>query len=622
MVITKHYAVHGKKYRRQLIKYILEPKKTRNLSLISDFGMSNYLDFPDYMDLVKMYQNNFLSNDHLYDSRFDRLEKKQQKIHTHHIIQSFSPDDKLSPEEINRIGYETIKELTGGQYKFIVATHVDQDHCHNHIIINSINSQSQKKLKWDYALERNLQMISDIISKIAGAKIIPPKRYSHKDYEVYRRSNHKYELKQRLFFLIEHSIDFNDFMQKAEQLNVKMDFSRKHSRFFMTDRDMKQVIRGDKLNKREPYSKEFFQHYFSKKKIEQILEFLLPRSNSFDNLVEKAGLLGLELKSKIKTIDFVLSDGQSCISIPNKSLSKKNLYDTTYFESYFQEHDVVKVLHNSEVKTEFEMFESQQHSDILTVEEITEAYETYKTKRDAVHEFEVEIAEEQVEKVVSDGLFIKVWMGIEQEGLIFIPNHQLNILEQENKKQYQVFIRETSSYFIYHKEDSEKNRFMKGRDLIRQLTYDNRSLPYKKRISLVALQQKIEEINLLMTLNTQNKSFLELKDELVEEIAQLDLDLTNLQEKTATLNKMAEVVVNLQSENQDTKRLAKYECSKMNLSQDVTIGQIEFEIALFQNQMDSKIEKYENLVINLETLIKMISGRHNCIDKKENTKSI
>ena len=224
--------------------------------------------------------------------------------------------------------------------------------------------------------------------------------------------------------------------------------------------------------------------------------------------------------------------------------------------------------------------------------------------------------------MVSDGLFIKVWMGIGQEGLIFIPNHQLNILEQKNNKQYQVFIRETSSYFIYHKDDSEKNRFMKGRDLIRQLTFDNRSLPYKRRISLVSLQQKIEEINLLMTLNTQNKSFLELKDELVGDIAQLDIELTNLQEKTATLNKMAEVVVNLQSENQDTKQLAKYECSKMNLSQDVTIGLIEFEIALFQNQMDSKIEKYENLVINLETLIKMISGRHNCIDKKENTKSI
>lgn len=618
MVITKHYAVHGKKYRRQLIKYILEPKKTRNLSLISDFGMSNYLDFPDYMELVKMYQNNFLSNDQLYDSRFDRQEKKQQKIHAHHIIQSFSPDDKLSPEEINRIGYETIKELTGGQYKFIVATHVDQDHCHNHIIINSIDCQSQKKLKWDYALERNLQMISDRISKVAGAKIIPPKRYSHRDYEVYRRSNHKYELKQRLFFLMEHSIDFNDFMKKTEQLNVIMDFSRKYSRFFMTDRDMKQVIRGDKLNKREPYSKEYFQNYFAKKKIEQILEFLLPRSNSFDDLVEKVGLLGLELKSKIKTIDFVLSDGKSCISIPNKSLSKNNLYDTTYFESYFQEHDLVEVLHNSDVKTEFEKFEMQQHSDILTVEEITVAYETYKTKRDAVHEFEVEIVEEQVEKAVSDGLFIKVWMGIGQEGLIFIPNHQLNILEQENKKQYQLFIRETASYFVYHKEKSEKNRFMKGRNLIRQLTIDNKSLPYKRRVSLSSLHQKIEEINFLMTLNTQNKSFLELKDELVEEIAQLDIDLTKLQEKTAILNKMAEVVINLQSENQDTKQLAKYECSKMNLLQGTTIERIESEIELIQNQLDSKIEEYGDAVRELEKFVKILD--HDLIKNDMNSK--
>ena len=611
MVITKHYAVHGKKYRRQLIKYILDPKKTRNLLLISDFGMSNYLDFPDYMELIKMYQNNFLSNDQLYDSRFDRQERKQQKIHTHHIIQSFSPDDKLSSEEINHISYETVKELTGGQFKFIVATHVDQDHCHNHIIINSINSQSQKKLKWDYALERNLQMILDRLSKVAGAKIVPPKRYSHRDYEVYRRTNHKYELKQQLFYLVEHSIDFNDFMQKAEQLNVKIDFSRKHSRFFMTDRNMKQVIRGDKLNKRIPYSKEYFQYYFAKRKIEQILEFLLPRSNSFDDLVEKARLLGMELKSKIKTIDFVLTDGKRCISIPNKSLRKKNLYDTTYFEIYFKEHDVVEVLQNSDVKMEFEKFEMQQYSDdVLTVEEITEAYETYKTKRVAVHEFEVEIAEEQVEKVVSDRLFIKVWMGIGQEGLIFITNHQLNILEQENKKQYRVFIRETSSYFIYHKEDSEKNRFMKGRDLIRQLTFDNKSLPYKRRISLVSLQQKIEEINLLMTLNTQNKSFLELKDELVEEIAQLDIDLTNLQEKTATLNKMAEVVINIRSENQDTKRLAKYECSKMSLSQNVTIGQIESEIEKIQNQLDNKIDEYENSVRNLEEFIAIINNIH------------
>ena len=148
---------------------------------------------------------------------------------------------------------------------------------------------------------------------------------------------------------------------------------------------------------------------------------------------------------------------------------------------------------------------------------------------------------------------------------------------------------------------------MKGRDLIRQLTYDNRSLPYKKRISLVDLQRKIEKINLLMTLNTSNKSFLELKDGLVEEIAQLDIEVTNLLEKTATLNKMAEVVVNLQSENPDAKRLAKYECSKMNLSKDVTIGQIEYEIEMIQNQLDNNIEEYENAVRKLDEYVRVLN---------------
>lgn len=166
-----------------------------------------------------------------------------------------------------------------------------------------------------------------------------------------------------------------------------------------------------------------------------------------------------------------------------------------------------------------------------------------------------------------------------------------------------MLIRETASYFIFHKENSEKNRFMKRRDLIRQLTYDNSSLPYKKRISLVDLQRKIEEINLLMTLNTSNKSFLELKDGLVEEIAQLDIELTNLLEKTATLNKMAEVVVNLQSENPDAKRLAKYECSKMNLSKDVTIGQIE----MIRNQLDNNIEEYENAVRKLDEYVRVLN---------------
>lgn len=199
MVITKHFAIHGKSYRRKLIKYILNPDKTKNLTLVSDYDMRNFLDFPSYEEMVHMYHENFINNDTLYDFRHDRLEEKQRQIHAHHIIQSFSPEDNLTPEQINQIGYETMKELTSGKFRFIVATHVDKDHLHNHIIINSVDSNSDKKLKWDYKVERNLRMISDRFSKIAGAKIIE-NRYSHQQYEVYRKTNHKYELKQRLYF--------------------------------------------------------------------------------------------------------------------------------------------------------------------------------------------------------------------------------------------------------------------------------------------------------------------------------------------------------------------------------------------------------------------------------------
>lgn len=153
MVVTKHFATHGKKYRKSLIKYILNPAKTKQLKLVSDFGMSNYLDFPSYKELVEMYHVNFVNNDRLYDSRNDRQQVKQSKIHAHHLIQSFSPDDHFIPEEINRIGYETAKELTGGKFRFIVTTHTDKDHLHNHILINSVDLNSDKKLIWDYALE-------------------------------------------------------------------------------------------------------------------------------------------------------------------------------------------------------------------------------------------------------------------------------------------------------------------------------------------------------------------------------------------------------------------------------------------------------------------------------------
>lgn len=605
MVVTKHFATHGKKYRRRLIKYILNPDKTDNLKLVSDFGMSNYLDFPSHAEMVEMYNVNFSNNDKLYESRNDRQEKHQQTIHAHHLIQSFSPEDSLTPEKINRIGYETMMELTGGRFKFIVATHTDKDHVHNHILINAIDRNSDKKLIWNYALERNLRMISDRISKVAGAKIIE-KRYSYRDYKKYRESSHKFELKQRLYFLLKQSKSFDDFLEKAKQLHVQIDFSQKHSRFLMTDRTMIKPIRGRQLSKRDLYDEEFFRTHFAKQEIESRLEFLLNRVNSLEELKTKVKELNLTINLKQKNVTFILEEDNQKISLGHQKISDKKLYDVKFFQDYFKNKEVGASEELENLQEQYHAFQKERDKDKVSTEEIEEVFETFKEKRDTVHEFEVELAENQIDELVDEGIYIKVSFGIKQSGLIFIPNYQLDIIEEDNQKKYKVYIRESTSYFVYNKEHSDKNQYIKGRTLIRQLTNDNRVIPYR-RPTVDRLQEKISEINLLIELTERDKKYQDIKDELVAEIAELDIKLTQTNEKIATLNKMAEVLINLKSEDVSSRKLARYDFSKLNLPESITVEQVTEEIRVFQEELGHYLYEYERLIRILEEFVKMLN---------------
>ena len=128
MVVTKHFATHGKKYRRRLIKYILNPDKTDNLKLVSDFGMSNYLDFPSYEEMVEMYNVNFTNNDKLYESRNDRQEKHQAGTWVKVAVTSggmhFIPEGTLrswgfsDPSKVKIYGYggRRLPNLLGNSY--------------------------------------------------------------------------------------------------------------------------------------------------------------------------------------------------------------------------------------------------------------------------------------------------------------------------------------------------------------------------------------------------------------------------------------------------------------------------------------------------------------------------
>lgn len=607
MVVTKHFAVHGNKYRKSLIKYILNPAKTDQLKLVSDFGMSNYLDFPNYEEIVEMYQANFVNNDRLYDSRNDRQQIKQNKIHAHHLIQSFSPEDNLTPEEINRIGYETIKELTGGNFRFIVTTHTDRLHVHNHILINSVDLNSHKKLKWDYAQERNLRMISDRLSKEAGAKIITPNRYSHEKFVTYRKSNHKFELKQRLYFLMENSKDFDDFLSKAEALNVQIDFSRKYARFLMTDMPMKRVIRGKQLDKRQPYTEEYFREHFAKRAIEQCLDFLLPRVRDLSQLLEFARELNLAMSLKQKNVAFTLTKNSQSITVNNQKVSSKNLYDVQFFETYFEKRGEVPDIDQSQLISDFEGYCEEQDKGKLAYEDLQEAYQAFKEKRDQVQEFDVVLADHQIDKLVKDGLFIRMNYGVKKDGLVFIPNRHLDIKETESGKHYHAFIRETAQFFIYNKEASELNRYMRGRELIRQLTNDSQTISKRKRPTIDTLKKKIEEINLLIELGTENKSYQDIKDEIIKDIAQLDLTITEIQEHIDHLNKVAEVLLNLDNNDIENRRLAKYDYAKMNLTAAIKLEQVEKEIEIYQIKLDKSIDDYEYLIRRLEKFVKILN---------------
>ena len=605
MVVTKHFATHGKKYRRRLIKYILNPDKTDDLKLISDFGMSNYLDFPSHAEMVEMYNVNFTNNDKLYESRNDRQEKHQQTIHAHHLIQSFSPEDNLTPEEINRIGYETMMELTGGRFRFIVATHTDKNHIHNHILINAIDRNSDKKLIWNYAIERNFRMISDRISKMAGAKIIE-KRYSYRDYKKYRESSHKFELKQRLYFLLQQSKSFDDFLEKAKQLHVQIDFSQKHSRFLMTDRTMVKPIRGRQLSKRDLYDEDFFKTYFAKQEIESRLVFLLKYVHSLEELHVKAKELNLTIELKQKNVMFTLEEDGKKISLSHKKICDKKLYDVQFFNRYFEDREVRDIQALENLQEDFQTFREEQHKEKVSAEEIEEVFKKYKEKRDAIHEFEIELTDNQIEKLVDDGVYIRVSFGIKQSGLIFIPNYQLDIFEEDNKKKYKVYIRETSSYFVYNKENMDNNFFIKGRTLIRQLSNDSQKLPYR-RPTLKSLQEKISEINLMIELSNTNKQYQEIKDELVLEIAEIDMKLEETQEKIATLNKMAEVLINLKSEDYETRKLAKYDFVQINMTESIKLDRLNTDILKLQQELGNEINEYEEIARRLDSFVKIIN---------------
>ena len=207
---------------------------------------------------------------------------------------------------------------------------------------------------------------------------------------------------------------------------------------------------------------------------------------------------------------------------------------------------------------------------------------------------------------MDDGIYIKIKFGIRQEGLVFVPNMELDMEEDKVK----VFIRETSAYYVYHKDDAEKNRYMKGRTLIRQFSSENQTIPFHRKTIVEMIEEKIEEVDALIKLDVENQSYITIKDELVRELAASELRINVLQERISILNQVAKYLLS----SIENKQEMKLNLSKLNITEKIGIDVVEKELNELGIQIALESDRYENIVFKVNKFINRLSNK---ISKEE-----
>lgn len=145
------------------LRYILNPDKTAEL-LYAD-SLNCFTDARlAYMNMKAVYEH--------YSGRSFTEPKPETgncPIKAIHLIQSFSAEDGVSPEEVHRIGMELVKKMYGDKVQAVVTTHVDKEHIHNHIAVCSYTINGKKLYNTISEVER-ARDISDLLCKLYGVR--------------------------------------------------------------------------------------------------------------------------------------------------------------------------------------------------------------------------------------------------------------------------------------------------------------------------------------------------------------------------------------------------------------------------------------------------------------------
>ena len=172
MAATRLIAMHQNKGRsiqkclKDRTDYAQNPDKTEGGELVSSYKCDPKFVEEQFAESKKEY---FQITGRSY----------QGDIIAYQIRQSFMPGE-ITPEEANKIGYETAMRWTKGEHAFIVATHVDKAHVHNHIIYNSTALSCDRKFRNFLFCGIALQKVSDIVCLENGFSVIKPRKPSER----------------------------------------------------------------------------------------------------------------------------------------------------------------------------------------------------------------------------------------------------------------------------------------------------------------------------------------------------------------------------------------------------------------------------------------------------------
>lgn len=171
MATTRIMPLHSGKRRTAgkaisaIIDYVENPQKTDNGRLITGYACDSRLADAEFM-LAKRQ----------YIAVTGRVRGKDDVI-AYHVRQSFCPGE-ITPEEANRLGVEFAKRFTKEQHAFVVCTHIDKAHVHNHIIWSAVNLDCDRKFRNFWGSTRAVRRLSDTICVKNGYSVVAaPKRH-------------------------------------------------------------------------------------------------------------------------------------------------------------------------------------------------------------------------------------------------------------------------------------------------------------------------------------------------------------------------------------------------------------------------------------------------------------